>query len=116
MSHSIVEDMVDVGVLAGHRQELRRGSLVVASLALLREPGYGYALLAALTEKGFDVDGNTLYPLLRRLEAQGALTSAWNTEDARPRKFYETTPAGRALLAELLGEWEALDRAIRSLT
>lgn len=108
--------MVDVDVHGGHRQELRRGTLVVASLALLRTPGYGYALLAALTEAGFDVDGNTLYPLLRRLEAQGLLTSTWNTDDARPRKFYETTAEGRAALDDLLGEWAVLDRAIRSLT
>lgn len=108
--------MVDVEALAGHRQELRRGTLVVASLAMLRRPGYGYALLAALTEAGFDVDGNTLYPLLRRLEAQGFLRSAWNTEETRPRKFYETTPEGRELLDELVAEWAALDLAVRTVT
>jgi DNA-binding PadR family transcriptional regulator len=107
--------MVDREVLAGHRHELRRGTLVLAALALLRRPEYGYALLAALTDAGFEVDGNTLYPLLRRLEGQGLLTSAWNTEETRPRKFYETTPAGAALLAELVAEWDVLDGAVRSL-
>jgi DNA-binding PadR family transcriptional regulator len=67
-------------VLAGGRQELRRGTVVLACLLLLREPGYGYALLDRLRELGFSVDANTLYPLLRRLEGQGMLASEWNTQ------------------------------------
>ncbi|GAA2669141.1 PadR family transcriptional regulator [Actinoplanes palleronii] len=101
--------------LAGHLQELRRGTVVVASLTVLRSPGYGYSLLETLSRAGFEVEANTLYPLLRRLEAQGLLTSEWNTDEARPRKFYRTTEQGESLAETLRGEWARVDRAIGDL-
>ncbi|MGG5257391.1 PadR family transcriptional regulator [Phycicoccus avicenniae] len=105
----------DEGVLAGHLQELRRGTVVVACLAGLRTPDYGYALLESLARGGFEVDANTLYPLLRRLEKQGLLTAEWNTEESRPRKFYRTSPAGESVLAALRADWRSLDAAITDL-
>ncbi|QRN80428.1 MAG: PadR family transcriptional regulator [Nocardiopsis sp. BM-2018] len=102
-------------LLAGHLQELRRGTVVLACLATLGRPRYGYALLETLEKAGFSVDGNTLYPLLRRLEKQGLLTSEWNTEEARPRKFYQVSPDGEVLLEQLTREWHVLDGAIRAL-
>jgi DNA-binding PadR family transcriptional regulator len=107
---------VDDDVLAQHLQELRRGTVVVACLATLRTPGYGYALLETLSAAGFGVDANTLYPLLRRLEKQGLLVSEWNTDDTRPRKFYRTSDAGLDLLGTLRDDWRALDAAITELT
>ena len=97
-------------------QELRRGTTVLACLQLLRESGYGYGLLEDLARHGFATDANTLYPLLRRLEKQGYLTSEWNTEEARPRKFYRTSEAGIRLADRLATEWAALTGAIESLT
>ena len=102
-------------ILSGGQQELRRGTVVLASLLLLREPGYGYALLDQLRELGFSVDANTLYPLLRRLEGQGMLTSEWNTQDARPRKFYRISPDGERLARELVVDWQRMDASIRRL-
>ena len=61
------------------------------------------------------VDGNTLYPLLRRLEKQGLLTSEWNTDEARPRKFYRTSPAGAELRAHLMTQWRSLNSAVEAL-
>ena len=107
---------IDEDVVAGHLQELRRGTVVVAALATLRTPGYGYALLETLARGGFGVDANTLYPLLRRLEKQGLLTAQWNTDEARPRKFYRTSDDGLELLATLRDDWRALDAAITDLT
>jgi PadR family transcriptional regulator PadR len=101
--------------LATHRQELRRGTVVLACLLALREPGYGYGLLDALASAGVPVEANTLYPLLRRLEAQGLLVSEWDTSEARPRKFYRTSPEGLALARELQSEWESLSGALRRL-
>ena len=107
---------VDDEVVSGHLQELRRGTVVLACLAILRAPGYGYALLETLDRAGFGVDANTLYPLLRRLEKQGLLTSQWNTDESRPRKFYSTSADGLELLAALRSDWRALDAAIADLT
>ncbi len=101
--------------LSGARQELRRGTLVPACLLLLRRPGYGYALIEELGRLGFEVDANTLYPLLRRLEGQGMLASEWNTEESRPRKFYRTSADGERLAAELLADWTRIDASIRLL-
>ena len=101
--------------LETHLQELRRGTVVLACLRLLREPGYGYGLLEDLQSRGFDTDANTLYPLLRRLEKQGHLTSEWNTDDARPRKFYRTSPAGARLADALTHDFRALAVAIDAL-
>lgn len=89
---------------------------MLASLIALRTASYGYALLDQLGAWGLDADANTLYPLLRRLEKQGLLASEWNTDEARPRKFYSTTTAGDALAAQLTSEWERLDDIIRRLT
>lgn len=98
-----------------HLQELRRGSVAYAVLLRLRRPGYGYGLLADLEEAGLAVDGNTLYPLLRRLEKQGLVASDWHTDDARPRKVHLITPEGESVLEELTRAWRDLDACIRLL-
>ncbi|MEE2570532.1 PadR family transcriptional regulator [Pseudarthrobacter sp. J64] len=101
---------------AGHIQELRRGTVVLACLVRLGTPDYGYALLESLNALGIIVDANTLYPLLRRMEKQGLLESEWNTEDARPRKFYRTSPAGEELAVVLTKDWRRIDAALTGLT
>jgi PadR family transcriptional regulator PadR len=107
--------MVDQETANAHLQELRRGTVVIACLVVLRAPDYGYALLEKLNELGFQVDANTLYPLLRRLEKQGLLTSDWNTDQPRPRKFYRTSEEGEALAALLVDDWSNLHASIRKL-
>src|SRR3954462_7209096 len=104
--------MTTDATVASHLQELRRGTVVVASLTVLRSPGYGYSLLETLSAAGFEVEANTLYPLLRRLETQGLLTSERNTEEPRPLKFHGTTAQGAAIADALRAEWPRLDRAI----
>lgn len=103
-------------LVAGHIQELRRGTVVLGCLIQLRTPDYGYALLESLNALGLTVDANTLYPLLRRLEKQGLLTSEWNTDEARPRKFYRTSPDGERLAAALTEDWRRIDDALGRLT
>ena len=102
-------------VLETHLQELRRGTVVLACLRLLEQPGYGYGLLEQLAGRGFATDANTLYPLLRRLEKQGYLTSEWNTDEARPRKFYRTSAAGSRLASALTDDFRAIATAIGAL-
>lgn len=107
--------MLEEDALATHKQELRRGTIVLACLLVLAKPNYGYALLEALESQGFGVDANTLYPLLRRLEKQGLLESEWNTDEARPRKFYSTTSDGAALAETLTADWNDLNSAFLAL-
>lgn len=108
--------MSDVGTnLESHEQELRRGTVVLACLLMLRRPEYGYQLLEQLQSAGIDVDANTLYPLLRRLEKQGFLRSEWNTDDSRPRKYYVTSADGRAAAEHLGALWSTLNTSLVAL-
>jgi PadR family transcriptional regulator, regulatory protein PadR len=97
------------------RLELRRGSLVVAALAALRAEQYGYTLRRALSDHGIEIDEGTLYPLLRRLEAQGLLDSEWREEDKRKKRFYRLSVMGEEVLERLLGEWRAIDASLQGI-
>jgi len=96
-------------------QELRRGSLVLATLSQLDEAKYGYALIDELSKRGLEIDQGTLYPLLRRLEEQGLLESEWNVEGSRPRRYYQISSAGKELLQLLTEEWQALVSVMEGL-
>ncbi len=97
------------------RLELRRGYLIVAVLAQLRAEHYGYALRKALADQGMDIDENTLYPLLRRLESQGLLVSSWREENKRNKRFYKLSSDGEIILSRLLEEWRGIDEALNRI-
>jgi len=88
--------------------ELRRGMIVLAVLSQLDEEQYGYSLLKLLSDQGLELDQGTLYPLLRRLESQGLLSSDWNTEGSRPRRYYVISPEGQEMLPRLKEEWNRI--------
>jgi DNA-binding PadR family transcriptional regulator len=88
--------------------ELRRGVIVLAALSQLSSEEYGYSLLKKLADLGLDVDQGTLYPLLRRLEAQGLLESVWKLEESRPRRYYVISAEGKKLLPKLKKEWAGI--------
>src|SRR3569833_296092 len=95
--------------------ELRRGAAGLAVLAALREERYGYTLRQMLDDAGLKIDEGALYPLLRRLETQGLLTSEWREEAKRNKRFYRLSAEGEGVLAELLGEWNAISESILRL-
>src|SRR5258706_15463225 len=95
--------------------ELRRGALVLAVLAALEEQRYGYSLKTTLSDKGVDIDEGTLYPLLRRLESQGLLSSEWILSDGRPRRYYKLNAAGKRMVTELSAEWREMAKGIEKL-
>ena len=95
------------------RLELRRGCLTLAVLAQLRQERYGYTLRKALADDGLVIDESTLYPLLRRLEAQGLLASQWREEEKRTKRFYRLTPGGEQIFTQLLQEWYAINASIQ---
>jgi DNA-binding PadR family transcriptional regulator len=97
------------------RLELRRGSLVLAVLAALKEERYGYTLRKELADAGLEIDEGALYPMLRRLESQGLLTSEWREEDKRNKRFYRLSDDGARLLAELADEWRAINQSLNRL-
>ena len=104
--------MTDVDIFETLRPELRRGSLILAVLGRLRREHYGYTLRKALAEAGVEIDEGALYPMLRRLETQGLLTSEWREEEKRNKRFYRLSPLGAEILARLVAEWRALNRSL----
>ena len=99
-------------ILANLINELRRGTQILFVLNALKEEKYGYALLSDLELIGVAIEAGTLYPLLRRLEEQGLLSSKWNTEDSRPRKYYIINDNGLNVLNVLKEEWQLINNEI----
>ena len=87
----------------------------LAVLAALRQERYGYTLRKTLAENGLDIEESTLYPLLRRLEAQGLLTSQWREEDKRNKRFYQLSPEGTDILNQLLTEWRSIGTSLAAI-
>jgi PadR family transcriptional regulator PadR len=97
------------------RGELRRGVLVLAVLASLKQPHYGYSLRKQLQDAGIDIDEGTLYPLVRRLAEQGLLDSEWQQAEGRERRYYQLSALGSELLQQLSEEWQQLNGALGNL-
>jgi DNA-binding PadR family transcriptional regulator len=85
-----------------------------------REPAYGNRLIDEIediTNGVISVNPNTIYPLLRDLEARGLIEGQWEHPDRRTRRFYSITAAGRKEYERLVGEVEPfLDSVIKSVT
>ena len=85
-----------------------------------REPAYGNRLIEAIeeiTQGVISVNPNTMYPLLREMEANGLIEGQWELPDRRTRRYYSITAAGRREYRRLRGEVEPfLDSVIRSVT
>ena len=111
MSH----DTSTNGLFENLRLELRRGCLVLAVLAALRTEQYGYTLRKSLAGDGLEIDENTLYPLLRRLESQGLLLSEWREEEKRNKRFYRLSPAGKVVLKQLAAEWSQMNASLKGI-
>jgi PadR family transcriptional regulator PadR len=62
-----------------------------------------------------EIDEGTLYPLLRRLEAQGLLVSEWREQDKRNKRFYRLSGQGKGLLKQLLAEWHAIGASLNGI-
>ena len=95
--------------------ELRRGLVQIAALSLLRERLYGYQLVKILAASGLETEEGTLYPLLRRLESQGLLSSEWDTGGSRPRKYYVLSNEGLAALPRLEAAWREVTQAVGNI-
>ena len=101
--------------------DLRRAGLLPLLVLhfAAREPAYGNQLIeriSTLTGGALSVNPNTMYPLLRSLEAQGLVAGEWEHLERRSRRFYRATDAGREELGRLTGELgPRLDRIAASI-
>ena len=97
------------------RMELRRGVLVLAVLAALREEQYGYSLRKNLVAADIDIEEGTLYPLIRRLEGYGLLESQWREDEGRKRRYYKVSVEGESILRSLEEDWKSLGHSLEQL-
>jgi PadR family transcriptional regulator PadR len=102
--------------ISNFETEMNRGFLQILVMALLEKDMYGYAMVRTIRDLGYEVEENTLYPLLRRLEKNGWVKSKWDVSEDRPRKFYGITDEGRSLRIRLLGIWRKQNQILSELT
>ncbi len=88
--------------------QLKRGLLDVCVLAAIQsEDSYGYQIIRDM-KPYVEISESTLYPILRRLEANGYLTVQSAEHNGRLRKYYHITGSGRERIEEFKQEWEEI--------
>lgn len=88
--------------------QLKRGSLDVCVLtALLRQDSYGYQIIKDLKDV-IEISESTLYPILRRLEKNGYLTTYNVEHSGRLRKMYRISKLGIERIMEYLEDFKEL--------
>ncbi len=88
----------------------KKGVLDVCVLAVLAGgPSYGYKIVSDVS-RCIEISESTLYPILRRLEAAGCLSTQAQLHNGRTRKYFRLTPAGQARIDAFLAEWEEMQK------
>ena len=98
--------------------EWLRGLLGTCALAALaRGSAHGYAVVQQLQAAGLGpIKGGALYPVLNRLERDGAVTAEWREGEGGPgRKVFTLTAAGRAHLVSLRDGWTPFAQTVAGL-
>ena len=88
---------------------------LLALQLLTRRPMYGYELVRAIetsTGQELEFGEGCIYPVLHRLEQQGALESRRESVNGRSRVVYRATPGGRKKLAVSTAAWRQVVRAV----
>ena len=93
--------------------QIKKGVLDMCVMALLADKdSYGYDLADSLTQKIQAADG-TVYPILRKLAADGMVTTyLQESQNGPPRKYYHLTDSGRDRLKSDRAEWEGFAKAV----
>jgi len=96
--------------------QLKKGVLTLCVLALLsRGNSYAYEIASRLSQ-AVGMGEGTIYPLMRRMQADGLVaTYLEESPSGPPRKYYRLTDAGRAGLDAQLAEWRNFVTAVESI-
>lgn len=96
--------------------QMKRGLLDVCVLSVLRdEESYGYKIISEL-EPYIKISESTLYPILRRLESSGALTTHSAEHNGRLRKYFRITDKGLLRIKEFLEDMKEFQKINRFIT
>lgn len=82
--------------------------------ALAQGDAYGYVLTQKV-KAAIEISESTLYPVLRRLQADGCLATYDQPFQGRNRRYYNLTPLGSARAAQFNAEWEIFKTRIDAL-
>jgi PadR family transcriptional regulator PadR len=96
--------------------QLKKGVLELCVLALLsRGDAYGYEIASRLA-KGIEMGEGTVYPLMRRMQADGLVeTYLVESQSGPPRKYYKLTASGQTSFAAQKSEWSTFSRAVNDI-
>ena len=99
--------------------QFKKGILPMLILQIIAdEKDYGYNIVNRFNARcvaGMDIKEGTLYPILNRLEEDGAIVSEWvmASENGKPKKFYKITEEGKLLLEEQWSCWAQIEGMVR---
>jgi PadR family transcriptional regulator, regulatory protein PadR len=99
------------------KNDMLQGTLDLLVLKTLQAgPTHGWDIAQRIQQVSQDVlhiGQGSLYPALYRLEAQGWISSEWDTsENNRRAKYYKLTASGRRQLAAETEAWERFSGAV----
>jgi len=96
--------------------QMKRGLLDVCVLSALRdEESYGYKIISELSPY-IRISESTLYPILRRLEASGALETHSAEYNGRLRKYFRITKKGLEKIKEFIEDMKEFEKINRFIT
>lgn len=92
--------------------QLKKGVVEVCVLAsLMREESYGYKIISDISPYT-EISESTLYPILKRLEATGCVTTRSAEHNGRLRRYYLITANGRMKVREFILQIDELNRVL----
>ncbi len=90
--------------------QLKKGLLEVCVLsAIEKQESYGYKIISELAPY-IEISESTLYPILRRLETSGAVTTRSVEHNGRLRKYFKITNNGKTKISEFIDTIEEFER------
>ena len=96
--------------------QMKKGLLEVCVLSAIKdEESYGYKIISEL-EPYIKISESTLYPILRRLETNGAVTTHSLEYNGRLRKYFRITPKGRSKIAEFVEDMAEFEKISKFIT
>ncbi len=90
--------------------QIKKGLLEVCILAVIsKQDSYGYQIIKDVSTC-VEISESTLYPILKRLEASGCVTTYSIEHNSRLRKYYRITNIGRQHIYDFLVGWDELEQ------
>ena len=94
--------------------QLKKGVLEMCVLVLLsRGDNYAYDIASRMAE-AVGMGEGTIYPLMRRMQNEGLVSTYLKESDSGPpRKYYRLTKSGAQALKSQISDWQAFETSVR---